>query len=121
MPEKTDCLSQEEKDVLIAKILKCKRRIDSDIGGGCLFKALELHDRHGEGKLFWVGELSKLNLNFGLHHTYYIPNGANDEDIALNQADNGYHQYPRLTVREARAIGTLQNVDTIREFIRRQR
>ena len=99
------------------KIQACRADIEKNISGQCLEKALEILDRLKGGSLYWVGNLQKVDLDFGLHHTYYIPVNSSPEDPALNQDDNGYSQYPKLTVEEVRTLGEPQNVNIIRELV----
>lgn len=57
-------------------------------------------------------------MDFGVHHTYFVPPAAHDSDTALNQADNGFSQYPPLTVGEVKIVGELQNVDVIKSIVK---
>lgn len=88
-----------------------------DIGGGCLSKALDLYDSFGGGELYWIGSLEKIGLDYGLHHTYFIPPDANDSSLAMNQKDNGFSQYPALNVAEVRFLGTKQDPSVVREMV----
>ena len=100
------------------KFIKSKPGFEENIGGQCLEGALSLHEKHKGGFLYWVGNLNKIGLNFGVHHTYFVPPEARDSDIALNQADNGFSQYPPLTVGEVKIVGELQDVNLIKDIVK---
>ena len=63
----------------------------------CILEAYRLQlANKGQGKVYYV-----VRLNAGIvGHAYYIPDPKRLEAIALNQADNGFSQFPRLTVGE---------------------
>ncbi len=117
MSEGVDKLLQNRKVELAQKILQYKEGMDSDIGGECLAKGLRLYDEEGSGELWWVGNLEKIGLDFGLHHTYFIPNDAQANDQALNQKDAGFSQYPALTVDEVHILGERLNTNIVRELV----
>ena len=78
-----------------------------ETGKGCLPAALKLKSSNdNQGEILYVGDISK---HIGIPgslicHFYYILPGAKPEDLAKNQADNGYGQLPPLTVEEVRRI-----------------
>jgi hypothetical protein len=88
-----------------------------DSGGGCLEEALKLYEKYRGGLLYWIGDCKKIGLDFSIQHTYFVPPGAKDSDIALNQADNGFSQYPKLTVAEVKILGKLQNINVVRGLV----
>lgn len=108
------------KEILVArtKVLRCKGQFEQEIGGGCLKSALELYEDYSGGLLCWIGNLTKLDLDFGLHHTYFIPPGARENHQALNHSDKGFGQYPPFTVREARELGEAQDPRVIRQMLK---
>lgn len=110
-------MSESALNRLRDKFLESKPKFEENIGGQCLEGALNLHKKHKGGFLYWVGNLTKIGLDFGVHHTYFVPPQANDSDIALNQEDNGFSQYPRLTVGEVKIVGEPQNVDVIKQIV----
>ncbi len=55
------------------------------------------------GKVYFVTSLDGHEIN----HAYLVPEGSCDDAIALNQADNGYPQYPALSAGTVRRNGTL--------------
>jgi len=120
MSETLNNLLEKQTRDLARKILEYKDKIRQDIGGECLSKALSLYDSRGGGGLWWIGDLSQIGLDFGLHHTYFVPEKSNEDDQALNQADNGFAQYPPLTVKEVTSLGKLQETDIIRELVSHQ-
>lgn len=105
-------------DRLREKFVGSRSAFENNMGGQCLQKALELYDSHRGGSLWWVGNLGKVGLDFGLHHTYFVPPKAKDSDRALNQADSGFPQYPALTVGEVKSIGQKQDINTVRGIVK---
>lgn len=70
----------------------------------CYDEALRLQAGHGgKGEIWWVFDESLPEEWTG--HCYYIPEGARLNDLALNAADNGYSDYPQLTVQEVYRLG----------------
>ena len=71
--------------------------------GGCVQEAIRLKfENNDKGSIRYVMNVDGVTVN----HAYYIPEGADPDDLALNQADNGYSQYPALTVGEVLEHGT---------------
>lgn len=72
--------------------------------GNCLKEAYLLKERNtNTGNVYWVVCLDG-NM---VYHAYYVPQGCNLDDLALNQADNGYPHYPALTCRQVLENGAL--------------
>jgi hypothetical protein len=75
--------------------------------GGCIAEAHALRKGNGDGgDVYFV----KLMGNVPVYHAYYVPDKTRKDDFALNQADNGYPQYPRLHVKEVLAHGTIRRM-----------
>ena len=100
------------------KFINNRPTLEANIGGQCLPKALELRDKNKGGQMYWVGSLDEIGLDFGVQHVYYIPPDAKDTDIALNQSDNGFCQYPALTIGEVKLIGQKLDEGIVRETVR---
>ena len=103
---------------LISKIASYKNKLQEEFGGGCMLKGYQLLHENGGGYLWWIGNLSKLGLDYGIFHMYYIPHDAVDNQLALNQADNGYSQYPQLTVAEVKLLGEPQDKSIIKQLLK---
>ncbi len=115
-------LAESEKKHLRDKILSKKADFEGeDAGGQCLEKALDLYDNRRGGALYWVGDLPELGLDFGLHHAYFVPNESKPDESALNQEDNGFPEYPRLTVGEVKKIGVPQRISIVKEIVKASR
>ena len=111
-----------EGQFLEEKILSHKSHFEKeDIRGGCLGEAFKLYEQFGGGTIFWIGNLSKISLDFGIHHAYFVPPNADDNQLALNQADNGFGEYPPLTVKEVRTLGEPQDINIVREILKSNR
>jgi len=110
-------LSFLEKEALRNKIVNNSLSSEDEIGGGCIASALSLFDANDGGCVFWVGSLASLDIEPDVHHSYFVPPNAQDDDLALNHSDNGYGQYPPLTVREVTVIGKLQDIDILRQIV----
>ena len=89
-----------------------------DLRGGCLGEAFELYTKYGGGEIYWVGKLTSIQLDFGVYHAYFIPPHAENESFALNQRDNGFEEYPPLTVRELRLVGELQDIKIVKQLLK---
>jgi hypothetical protein len=85
--------------------------------GGCLYAALELYDKQGGGGIFWIGKAGKEDV----HHAYFVPPDAEDDQLALNQKDNGYPEYPPFSVGEVKEKGEKQKVAIVREIVNTKR
>lgn len=110
---------RSEKSSLVEKMMTLRPSFErEDLRGGCLGEAYGLYKTYGGGEIYWVGKLTKINLEFGVYHAYFIPPHAQDDSFALNQADNGFGEYPPLTVKELRTIGELQNIDIVRQLLK---
>lgn len=71
---------------------------------GCVYEArIMFFESHG-GELYLVSEMYN---GKPFVHFYFIPQDAPDYSYALNSWENGYFDYPRLTVREVRTYGKL--------------
>jgi len=103
---------------LKSKFVNNRPILEANIGGQCLSKALELRDKNKGGQMYWVGSLDGIGLDFGVQHAYYISPNAKDTDMALNQSDNGYNQYPALTVGEVKLIGQRLDEGVVRDTVR---
>ena len=86
------------------KIETCLPQIERHDGKLCLEKALALYDLHGGGEIYWIDSLEKIGSGESLLHAYFVPPNSKPNDIALNQSDNGFPQYPRLTVKEVKYL-----------------
>ena len=65
--------------------------------GNCVLEACRLQMANGRrGKVCYVPRKDGKPVG----HAYYIPNPSDLDAIALNHADNGFPQYPKLTARE---------------------
>lgn len=74
--------------------------------GDCIPEAHRLRKGNGlKGSVYWVD----LHAGMIVSHAYYIPNEAELDKKALNQADNGYEGFPALTVGEVIENGRLIN------------
>ncbi len=72
-------------------------------GQGCLFDVRDLHkESRGMGEVYWVERVGGAIVC----HYYFVPQGAQDLDMALNQRDNGFSQYPAFTIGEVRMVGS---------------
>ena len=61
----------------------------------CIVEAYRLQlSNEGRGKVYYVVNDEVVG------HAYYVPDSTRLDDPALNQADNGFTQFPCLTVRE---------------------
>jgi hypothetical protein len=105
-------------NTLKRKFIENRPILEANIGGQCLPKALELRDKNKGGTMYWVGSLDNVGLDFGVQHAYYVPPNAKDTDMALNRSDNGYDQYPALTVGEVKLVGQPMDVSIVRETVR---
>ena len=71
--------------------------------GGCIPAACELKfENNSQGSVYYVMKVRTQDVD----HAYYVPDETKLDDIALNCTDNGYSQYPPLTVREVIENGT---------------
>lgn len=99
-------LSPEERGALRQRILEYRTLFENNRGNSCHIEGLQLYQQYGGGLLCWVSGLSKIGLdNVSIGHLYFFPPDASDTDSALNVSDNGFHQYPPLSKREALEIG----------------
>ena len=65
--------------------------------GGCILEACRLKmENRSLGSVYYVVATEKMSVG----HAYYVPNETRLEDIALNNSDNGYPDYPQLKVHE---------------------
>jgi hypothetical protein len=66
--------------------------------GDCVLEAcrLQLANKKDQGKVCYVARMDGRPVG----HAYYVPDPEDLDAIALNQTDNGFPQFPRLTVRE---------------------
>ncbi len=116
-------LNYTEKQALRNKILGHKALFELMKGDrevdpvACLRSALELEEQYRGGIFYWVGELSKLNLEFGLFHMYFVPPQARIDSNALNQSDTGFESYPPLTVKEVNFVGKIREKEIVRYII----
>lgn len=98
--------------MLKEKILPFLELEDEALGTDCLGSASGIQARYdGDGHVYWVGDIGKHvgMRNALVGHYYYIPPGAKDTDLALNQADAGYPEFPPLTVGEVKQIGSCED------------
>ena len=77
----------------------------------CFDVARSLRDKNhrGRGQIYFITD-SPIGL---IYHAYFVPEGSNGEDIALNHADTGFEGYPRLTVNQVRDWGKVQDLNKI--------
>ena len=94
------------------KIVPFLKIRDEDLGTDCFPSALDIQSRYnGKGHVYWVGDVRE---HVGMRnalvcHFYYIPPEAKDADLALNQADAGYDEFPALTVGEVKQVGSRED------------
>jgi len=70
---------------------------------GCIQGVGRMWDKcRGKGKIYYVAEPSHLGR---VYHAYFVPDDLSGDAYALNQADNGYYDYPKLTVNEVKQHG----------------
>lgn len=70
----------------------------------CIPEAEELMRKNNyNGTIFWVYKIGEVNVN----HAYYIPDLSKVDELALNQADNGFEGFPQLTVQQVLKYGGL--------------
>jgi hypothetical protein len=111
-------MSESILDGIKARLAKTKPITMENRGGGCLENALKLRDQHKGGKMYWVGNLDESGTDLSIQHAYFVPPNANESDLALNQADNGYPQYLELTVGELKQIGQELSESIVRDTVR---
>lgn len=63
----------------------------------CILEAYRLMLENGRiGRVYYVPRIGSQTVG----HAYYAPDPEDLDAIALNHADNGFEQFPRLTVSE---------------------
>jgi hypothetical protein len=71
-------------------------------GRGCIRDALQLKERNlGRGAVYYVSYTYEKEVM----HAYYLLDSEALSELALNQADNGYGDYPQLTTAEVLLFG----------------
>jgi len=71
---------------------------------GCLQEAARLMEMHGgKGQIYYIAYPPEIG--YKVMHAYYVPEKSIDTDLALNQEDNGFGQYPKLTVKQVMDYG----------------
>lgn len=71
---------------------------------GCLQEVDRLRNENGgRGVVYYVAY--PVQLGYQVNHAYYLPDPSRDTDFALNQGDNGFGRYPRLTVGQVKEYG----------------
>ena len=66
--------------------------------------------------MFWVGQVRVRGQPVDIHHAHFVPTGAEDSTLALNQNDNGFGEYPALTVGQLRRIGSVQKPEILVQY-----
>ncbi len=110
-------MNERERQRLVKLVYKYKPGLDANPGGQCLEKALELYNRNGGGQIYWIGLLTKLGLDFGIFHAYFVLPRSFGAALSSNHADNGFPQYPPFTVSDVRELGDPQNIKVVMDIV----
>ena len=95
-----DDLESVDIDSMLGKFYRESTKKD-----GCCAEARRLWvENDFQGETYWVCEVEGVLVG----HAYYVPDVSRLDDLALNQADNGFEGFPALTVRQVIEDGRVE-------------
>jgi hypothetical protein len=87
--------------------------------GGCIGAVAFLWEAYNKcATAYWIDEAMQNGQKIRkIHHAYFVPPHAQENQLALNTIDNGYEGFPHLTIKEVQRSGEIMQISQLEDIL----